>query len=119
METIGNEARLGNVLETEAQVALAMDDLDEADRLALAAISAAGPTGNDKAAVSAMITRGRIARRRGDAAGAVSTFEDAVAAARALGRSAQLRDCLIELSDLVAEQGDTKRAYELAREALR
>jgi transcriptional regulator with XRE-family HTH domain len=119
METLGNGARLANVLETEAQVALAMDDLDEAERFALAAISAAGPTGNDKAAISAMLTRGRIARRRGDAAGAISTFEEAIAAARTLGRSAQLRDCLIELSDLVAEQGDTKRAYELAREALR
>jgi hypothetical protein len=66
-----------------------------------------------------MITRGRIARRRGDAAVAVSTFEEAVAAARTLGRSSQLRDCLIELSELLAEQGDTKQAYELAREALR
>jgi len=88
-------------------------------RLTSAALSAAGPTGNDKAAISATVTRGRIARRRGDAARAISTFEEAIAAARALGRSAQLRDCLVELSELVAEQGDTKRAYELVREAIR
>ncbi len=119
METIGNQARLANVLETEAQIALASDDLAGAEHLAAAAIEAGGTTGNHKAVISATITRGRIARRRGDVASAMADLEQAIAAAREIGRSAQLRDCLVELSDLVAEQGDTKRAYELAREALR
>lgn len=119
MASIGNETRLANVLETEAQVALAMEDLDEAERLATHAIDAAGPTGNHKAAISATITRGRIARRRGNLEAAAAGFEAAVEAARQHGRSSQLREALVELSEVIAEQGDSRRAYELVREALR
>jgi ribonuclease-3 len=45
-------------------------------------------------------------------------LDQGLGAAREHGRSAQLRDCLVELSDVIAEQGDTRRAYDLAREAL-
>jgi tetratricopeptide (TPR) repeat protein len=116
---LGNERQLASVLETEAQVALAGDDLAAAEQFAIEAVEIATAAANRKAAVSATLTRGRIARRRGDRALAVTLLEEAVAMAREHGRQAQVRDCLIELSDVVAEQGDTKRAYELAREALR
>jgi hypothetical protein len=65
------------------------------------------------------MTRGRVARRRGDRAAAVVALEAAVDSARAHDRSAQLRDALVELSEVVAESGDTVRAYQLVREALR
>jgi len=116
---MGNTTRLASVLETEAQIALAMDDLAAADRLAQEAIEAAGTTGNHKAGISAALTRGRIARKLGEPERAVAILEAAIGSAREHGRSAQLRDCLVELSEVVADQGDTKRAYELAREALR
>ncbi len=116
---LGNSTRLANILETEAQVALALDDPVAADRFALEAIEAAGTTGNHKAGISAALTRGRIARRLGEPDRAVAILEAAIAAAREHGRSAQLRDCLVELSEVVAARGDAQRAYELVREALR
>jgi tetratricopeptide (TPR) repeat protein len=119
MVALGNTTRLANVLETEAQVALAMDDPVAAEKFAVEAIAASGTSGNHKAAISAALTRGRIARRLGEPARAITILEAAVESARGHGRSAQLRDCLVELSELLAEQGDTKRAYALAREALR
>jgi transcriptional regulator with XRE-family HTH domain len=119
MAALGNETRLANVIETEAQVALASDDLDAAGRLATDALAAADATGNRKAGISALMTRGRVARRRGDRPAAVAALEAAVDSARTHGRSAQLRDALVELSEVVAESGDTVRAYQLVREALR
>jgi transcriptional regulator with XRE-family HTH domain len=116
---MGNTTRLASVLETEAQIALAMDDPAAADQFAQGAIEAAGATGNHKAGISAALTRGRIARRLGESERAEAILEAAIGSAREHGRSAQLRDCLIELSEVMADQGDTKRAYELAREALR
>lgn len=119
LTALGNTTRLANVLETEAQIALVMGDTGEAERFAIEAIAAAGTSGNHRAAVSAALTRGRIARRHGESARAIAILEAAVESAREHGRSAQLRDCLVELSEVVAELGDTKRAYELVREALR
>ncbi len=116
---LGNTTRLPSILETEAQVALAMDDLDAAEQLAGEAIAAAAAAGNLKASTSAALTQARIARRKGDPERAIATLRAAVEPARGRGQSAQLRDCLVELSELLAEQGDTKAAYELAREALR
>lgn len=119
MTALGNATCLANVLETEAQIALAMGDAGEAERFAVEAIAAAGTSGNNKAAVSAALTRGRIARSLGEPARAMTILEAAVESAREHGRAAQLRECLVELSEVAAEQGDSKRAYELVREALR
>ena len=119
MSALGNEVRLANVIETEAQVALAEDDLDAAARLATDALAVADSSGNHKAAISALLTRGRVARRRNDAPAAMVALEAAVEAARTHGRAAQLRDALVELSEVVAGEGDAARAYQLVREALR
>jgi tetratricopeptide (TPR) repeat protein len=119
MAALGNETRLAHVIETEAQVALAADDLDAAGRLATDALTVADATGNHKAAISALLTRGRVARRRGDAPAAIVALEAAAQAARTHDRAAQLRDALVELSEVVAGEGDTARAYQLVREALR
>ena len=104
---------------TEAQIALAMGDPATADRFAEEASEAASTSGNQEAAISAALTRGRIARSRGEPERAALILEAAVGSAREHGRSAQLRACLVELSEVMADQGDTRRAYELAREALR
>jgi tetratricopeptide (TPR) repeat protein len=115
---MGNTARLASVLETEAQIALAMNDPAAADQFAQRAIDAAGTSGNRKAGISAALTRGRIARRVGEPDRAVAILEAAIASAREHGRSAQLRDLLVELSEVMAERGDSQRAYRLVREAL-
>ena len=119
MEELGNTTCLASVLETQARVALAMSDLAAAEGFAVDAMAAAGTSGNQKAAVSAALTRGRIARRLGEPARAAAILEGAIEIARVHGRPAQLRDCLVELSELASEEGDARRAYELAREALR
>lgn len=115
---IGNTTRLANVLETEAQIALAMDDPAAADQFAQRAIEVAGASGNHKAGISAALTRGRIARSLGEPERAGAILEAAIESAREHGRSAQLRDCLVELSEVMAERGDAQRAYQLVREAL-
>jgi len=115
---MGNTARLASVLETEAQIALAMNDPAAADQFAQRAIDAAGTSGNRKAGISAALTLGRIARRIGETDRAVTILEAAIATSREHGRSGQLRDLLVELSEVMAERGDTQRAYRLVREAL-
>jgi transcriptional regulator with XRE-family HTH domain len=115
---LGNTTLLANLLETEAQIALARGDPAAADRHAEEALVAAATSGNHKAWISAALTRGRIARQLGEPGRAVLILEAAIESAREHGRSAQARDCLVELSEVMADQGDTKRAYELAREAL-
>ncbi len=80
---------------------------------------AASASGNQEAVVSAALTRSRIARSRGEPARAALILEADVGSAREHGRSAQLRECLVELSEVMADQWDNRRAYDLAREALR
>ncbi|TAM63824.1 MAG: hypothetical protein EPN50_06090, partial [Chloroflexota bacterium] len=115
---LGEASLLANVAETRASIALARGALDEAEALAADAARRAQATDNVKALVSATLTRGRIAHRRGELGAAVTFVEEALAGAREHGRSAQVRECLVELSDLAAAGGDTARAYALAREAL-
>ena len=118
MRRLGDERGQAHVLETRAQIELGADDLVEAIRLAREAQALARRTGNHKAFVSASLTLARAQRRSGAWESAVATLEQGAAEAREHQRAAQLRDVLTEWADLLAERGETRRAYELTREAL-
>ncbi len=116
-EAAGDAFWLAHVTETEAQIALAKGSLDEATERATSAAGLARKSGNQKAEISSMLTEARVARARGDAVRATDVLGDAVELARN-GPKPRLREILTEWSELLAETGDLKRAYELSREAL-
>lgn len=116
-EAASDDFWLAHVAETEAQIALAQGSLDEATERASSAASLARKTGNQKAEISSLLTEARVARARGDAARASAVLGGAVELART-GPRPRLREILTEWSELSAEMGDLKRAYELSREAL-
>ena len=64
------------------------------------------------------MTLAKAQRADGNLSGAAGTLERTAGLARELGRRAQLQAVLGEWSDLLAQQGDLARAYELSREAL-
>jgi transcriptional regulator with XRE-family HTH domain len=118
LEALGATAELAHVRDTIAQIELAAGSLDVATREASEAAELARVAGNRKAEVSATLSLARALRASGDLEGAARTLEAAAATARELGRRRQLQAVLGEWSEVVAETGDLRRAYELSREAL-
>ncbi len=118
LRAIGDERDRAHVVETEAQIALAAGELDDAERTAALALALATDTMNHKAAISAALTHARVARRRGDLAVAAQRMETAAGLAREHARPQQQGDVLTEWSEILAELGDVGGAYRLSREAL-
>lgn len=116
-EAIGDTFRLPHVGDTEAQIALGRNDLEQAATLAANAAAEAHQVGNTRAELSALLTGARTARRRGDTATATSLLESAAELAEQ-GPTTRLREVLTEWGELAAETGDHARAYELSRRAL-
>jgi transcriptional regulator with XRE-family HTH domain len=116
-EAAGDTFRLPHVDDTDAQIALARNDLERASTLAAQGAEAAHRVGNTRAELSALLTGARAARRRGQTAEATSLHETAVALAEQ-GPPPRLREVLTEWGELAAESGDHARAYELSRRAL-
>jgi transcriptional regulator with XRE-family HTH domain len=112
-----NDFMLADVVETEAQIALAGDKPDVARTRAGEAADLARRTGNQKAEISALLTGARAARSVGDLGHAAEVLETAADLARS-GPRPRLREILAEWSELLAEAGDHEGAYRLSREAL-
>jgi transcriptional regulator with XRE-family HTH domain len=117
-EALGDDRWLAHVADTEAQIALAGSAFDRAAALAEQAIVGAEQTGNQKALISALVTRAQIRQQLGDAASADGDFARAADLARASGSRGRIREVLGAWSEMVAESGDLRRAYDLTREAL-
>jgi tetratricopeptide (TPR) repeat protein len=115
---VGDERGRAHIVESRAQIELAAGDLAGAEQLAGDALHLAQELGNHKAAISASLTLGRIARKAGDLQRAAERMEAAAALAREHARPQQLRDILSEWADILAELGDDKGAFQLSREAL-
>jgi transcriptional regulator with XRE-family HTH domain len=115
---LADERMLAHVLETQAQIAAAAEQWSEARRLAAGALEMAERTGNQKAAVSALLTcaRAQIATADG---GAQASFERAAAIAREIKGPAVLRKVLAAWAEYLAAAGDHAAAYALTAEALR
>ena len=117
-EALGDQRWLPHIADTEAQIALAGSDLDRATILAEQAIEGAELTGNQKALMDALVTRAQIRRRRGDSTSADGDFARAADLARAANSRGRIREVLGAWSEMLAESGDLRRAYDLTREAL-
>jgi tetratricopeptide (TPR) repeat protein len=117
-EVLEDTRWLAHINDTEAQIALAGSAFDEAAMLAERAIAGAELTGNQKALIDALVTRAQIRRQRGDAEGADGDFARAADLARASGSRGRIREVLGAWSEMLAESGDLRRAYDLTREAL-
>ena len=117
-EGIDDRRWLSHVTDTESQIALADGRGADAATLATRSLALAEASGDRRATVTAGLTLARAQRAVGDAAGASATLDRTAALARDLGRRGQLQAVLGEWSDLLAQQGDLARAYELSREAL-
>jgi tetratricopeptide (TPR) repeat protein len=117
-ESAGDERYLSAVLDTEARVALASGDEREAIKLARRAVSLAEQTGNQAVRLGAMLTEARALRANGETAKAESQYAAAAAIAREGHFPSRLREVLREWSELRADGGDHRGAYELTREAL-
>jgi hypothetical protein len=75
-------------------------------------------TGDQKALIDALVTRAQIRRRRGERESADADFARAAGLARASGSRGRIREVLGAWSEMLAESGDHRRAYDLTREAL-
>lgn len=117
MERNPDQFRLAHLGDTDARIALARGDLEQAGRLAGAAADLAAELGNRKALVDALMTVARTQRRSGDPSAASATLERAASAAE-VGPVGRLRLVLTEWSELAADRGDHAKAYELTRRAL-
>jgi tetratricopeptide (TPR) repeat protein len=109
---------LAHVTDTEAQIALAGSALDRATTLAGQAIEGAELTGNQKALMAALVTRAQVRLRQGDIGSADADFARAADLARASGSRGRIREVLGAWSEMLAETGELRRAYDLSREAL-
>ncbi len=117
-EALGDQRWLAHITDTEAQIALAGSAFERAATLAELAIDGAELTGNQKALIDALVTRAQIRRQRGDRDGADGDFARAADLARAAGSRGRIREVLGAWSEMLAEGGDLRRAYDLSREAL-
>lgn len=117
-EALRDARWLAHVADTEAQISLAASSFEQAATLAEQAIEGAELTGNQKALIDALVTRAQIRRRSGDRDGADADFARAADLARASGSHGRIREVLRAWSEMLAESGDHRRAYELTHEAL-
>jgi transcriptional regulator with XRE-family HTH domain len=117
-QALGDARSLAHVADTEARIALAGSSFEQAATLVEQAIEAAERTGNEKALIDALVTRAQIRRQRGDPEGADADFARAADLARASGSRGRVREVLGAWSEVLAESGDLRRAYDLTREAL-
>jgi transcriptional regulator with XRE-family HTH domain len=117
-EVLGDIRWMAHIADTEAQIALAESAFDQAATLAEQAIEGAELTGNQKALIDALMTRAQIRRRRGDSESADGDFARAADLARASGSRGRIREVLGAWSEMLAESGNLRRAYDLTREAL-
>jgi len=118
-ERLRDTRLLPHVVESQAQVALARQDLDTADALVARTLTLAEETGNHHAMASARQTASRIALERGDMAAASDNLRTAVEILRAHGPKARLPDVLGQLADIRRSMGDLAEATDLYAEALR
>jgi hypothetical protein len=109
---------MAHIADTEAQIALAGSAFDQAATLVEQAIDGAQCTGNQKALIDALVTRAQIRRQRGDRESADDDFARAADLARISGSRGRLREVLSAWSEMLAETGDLRRAYDLTHEAL-
>jgi transcriptional regulator with XRE-family HTH domain len=115
---LNDQRLLAHVAESEAQIAIAADDLaraaallDEAQQLALASDNRAGLLG-------IALTRARLNRRQRGAEAALDSYATAAKLAQSEAPPSKRREILREFADVALEAGQQERAIALYREGL-
>jgi tetratricopeptide (TPR) repeat protein len=116
-EALRDHRWLAHVLDTQGQVELASGNPSLARDLAVQASTFARDAENSKAQLSSMLTLGRAEKALGSPEQAAKVMSQAAELARRLDRPRQLEDILVEWSDVLAQLGDLRGAYERSREA--
>jgi tetratricopeptide (TPR) repeat protein len=109
---------LAHVIETEAQIALASGDVEGAEARATEAIEHAERLGNQKALISAHLTRARARAAGTNPDLATVDFERALEVAQSAGASGRRREILSAWAAMEAVLGHHESAYRLADQAL-
>ncbi|MEP6468204.1 MAG: hypothetical protein ABJC24_00375 [Chloroflexota bacterium] len=113
-----DERLLAHVAESEAQIAMASDDLARADALLDEAHQLAIASDNRAALLGIALTRARLDRRQHGAELAMDSYAAAAERARATAPPSKRREILREYADVALEAGQQERAIALYREGL-
>lgn len=106
------------VAETQAEIALAMGNDDEALQLAAKALALEGEGASPDTLLNALLTIARTHRRAGSNTAARTAFERAADRAREDGSVVRRRQVLAEFAEFLSVIGDEKQALALYRDAL-
>ncbi|HEX2221323.1 MAG TPA: helix-turn-helix domain-containing protein [Candidatus Limnocylindria bacterium] len=106
------------VAEAEAEVAWLAGDARRAEERIAAVLGLAERGGAPSSVAGAYLVRARIARDRGDMAGAIAAYERATRTFGSTGLNGRLRDALAEWAETVEQTGDLAAATRLYAEAL-
>ena len=110
-------ASLAHVVETEAQIALAIGDHETVRQRVAETLDLARASGNTHAESSALLTLAR-SQRQTDDKGAEATYREAAELLRKVGPRPKLAAVLREWSDLLVSEQRHPEAVELLQEAL-
>jgi transcriptional regulator with XRE-family HTH domain len=117
-ERLRDQRWLADVDQTEAEIALAKGQASEALARVDRALDEARASSNQKAEMSALLTKAKAHLELGQGPAASACYQRAADLARESGRPGRIREVLGAWADVLASQGEHQRAYELTREAL-
>jgi transcriptional regulator with XRE-family HTH domain len=115
---LNDQRLLAHVAESEAQIAIASDDLVRAAALLDEAQLLADASDNRAAMLGIALTRARLNRRRQGADAALDSYATAAELARSGAPPSKRREILREYADAALEAGQQDRAIALYREGL-
>ncbi|MCV0402700.1 MAG: helix-turn-helix domain-containing protein [Chloroflexi bacterium] len=117
-EACGDERLAADVIEADAQLALARGDEERAHRLASSTLDRLATGASFLAGVGAHLTLARVARRRGLRSAAEDSYRSAADLLEAHHAVSRRRDVLGEWAGMLTELGDLAAANALYAEAL-
>lgn len=115
---LGDQRLLAHVAESEAQIAVASDDLTGAAALLDEAQQFAVASDNHAALLSIALTRARLSRRQLGAEAALDSYAAAAELAHSGVAPSKRREILREFADAALEAGQQEQAIALYREGL-
>lgn len=107
------------VTETQAEIALATEQYEEALRLSLQVLEDGAGQTSPETALTALLTTARAYHALGDMAAARTRYEEAAAVVNAGAAAPRRREVLAAFADFLVESGEADAALAIYRDALR